>query len=298
MSYWDEIEKMRRLMAQLDPVREQLSLHEDLMRTIEMRKLPDHVADFTKQVEAIHGSMPDPAVLRLAEQAFSIAASPLFDYPNTFLLSQDALVRSRFESVDRAIEAANFLGEIDISESDETEVDDGEITEAVEKQLVQIAPADTLEKLRRVEFAPFTLLERVARNPEAMRLLDSREFEQFVAMLVEKLGFENVILTPRSGDEGRDVLATLNVHGLSILCAIECKRYAPNRPVGPDVARALLGVIGHPATRATKGILVTTSSFTPAAKKFIVTEPSLDSRDFQGIVDWLGEYKRTHGSDT
>lgn len=82
------------------------------------------------------------------------------------------------------------------------------------------------------------------------------------------------------------------VHGISIACAFECKRYAPKRAVGPEIARALLGTISHGETRAAKGILVTTSTFSPAARKFILTEPSLDGRDFDGIVEWLREYAR------
>ena len=80
------------------------------------------------------------------------------------------------------------------------------------------------------------------------------------------------------------------MHGISILCAFECKRYAPDRPVGPEIARALLGTILHGSTRATKGVLVTTSRFTPATRTFILTEPSLDGKDFDGIVGWLQEY--------
>jgi restriction system protein len=135
-----------------------------------------------------------------------------------------------------------------------------------------------------------TILDRVLRHPEALRTLTARDFEGFVAALVEQLGFEDVVLTPRSGDMGRDVLATKRIHGISILCAFECKRYAPDRPVGPEIARALLGTIMHGPTRAAKGILVTTSSFTPAARTFIFTEPGLDGRDFDGIVEWLQEY--------
>ena len=53
--------------------------------------------------------------------------------------------------------------------------------------------------------------------------------------------------------------------------------------------RALFGVVSHSATRANKGVLVTTSSFTRGARNYILTEPSVEGRDFDGIVDWLGE---------
>ena len=97
-------------------------------------------------------------------------------------------------------------------------------------------------------------------------------------------------MTPRSGDKGRDVLATKRVHGISILFAFECKRFAPSRAVGVGVARALLGVVTHGDTRANVGVLVTTSRFTKGARRFILTEPSLDSRDFEGVANWLHEY--------
>lgn len=45
-------------------------------------------------------------------------------------------------------------------------------------------------------------------------------------------------------------------------------------------------------TRANNGVLITTSTFTPAASSFILTEPNLDGEDFDGVVAWLQEYTR------
>jgi hypothetical protein len=188
---------------------------------------------------------------------------------------------------------ANFLGELDFSQGegdDEPQPTEASIIETVESRLVEIAPPEALVALRSVEFAPITLLDRALRCPQVMRQMDGRGFESFIARLVQELGFEDIVLTPSSNDQGRDILATKRVHGIPIFFAFECKRYAPDRPVGPDIARALLGTISHPSTRATKGVLVTTSRFTPAARKFILTEPSLDGRDFDGILEWLREY--------
>lgn len=155
----------------------------------------------------------------------------------------------------------------------------------LEPKLVKVVPAEVLTQLR----LPLSELNRVLRHPGAMRTLSAREFEQFIATLIEQLGFEDVVLTP-PGDQGRDVLATRRVSGISMLFAFECKRYAPDRPVGPDIVRALLGAILHGPTRASMGVLVTTSIFTPAARKFILTEPVLDGKDFDGVVGWLKEY--------
>lgn len=35
---------------------------------------------------------------------------------------------------------------------------------------------------------------------------------------------------------------------------------------------------------------ITTSRFTPPARRFILTEPSLDGRDFDGVIEWLRDY--------
>ena len=59
-----------------------------------------------------------------------------------------------------------------------------------EEQLVKIIPAEALEDLRRVEFAPIVLLDKVMRNPRLMYQLGARQFEGFVATLIEELGFE------------------------------------------------------------------------------------------------------------
>jgi HJR/Mrr/RecB family endonuclease len=203
-----------------------------------------------------------------------------------------------FARLNVAIESAILVGEVNVERQQPSSADQGaeELQESAESQLIDVVPATALENLRRVEFAPLTLLDRILGDPTLMRRLHSREFEGFVASLVEQLGFEDVVLTPRSDDGGRDVLATKNIHGLSIVFAFECKRYSPKNKVGPDIARALLGTITHGTSRATKGVLVTTSSFTPAAKRFILTEPHLDGKDFDGIVEWLREYsnKRRH----
>jgi hypothetical protein len=64
----------------------------------------------------------------------------------------------------------------------------------------------------------------------------------------------------RNGDDGIDVFAQRGEEFL----AIQCKCYAPNRPVGPSVIRELAGALqDHPT--GTVGMVVTTSSFTAGA---------------------------------
>lgn len=291
------VEQMRRLGDLARPYEHIGKLTKDITRASELVGGMGSLSTIGSQLELITRNSPRFADLTAFRAAIEAAARPFPDWSALVAPETRERIARHHASVDAAIRDAQLIADVEwagdgLGESDQPIDAEPDVASSIEPQLVLASP-ETLEQLRRVEFAPFTLLDQVLRDPEAMRRLDAREFEEFVAMLVEKLGFEQVLLTPRSGDEGRDVVATKRVHGVSILCAFECKRYAANRPVGPDIARALLGVITHPTTRANKGVLVTTSTFTPAARRFIVAEPSLDGRDFAGVVEWLDEYRQS-----
>lgn len=220
-------------------------------------------------------------------QLFRLGAfKPLPDFGAYLQIEQ---AKRAFASVNIALDKAVLLGEITLFEEETSS--EIQIEEQARNKLIQIISAEALECLEEVHYAPVSLISCIRRAPKTMYSLDSREFEVFIAQLIEKLGFENVQLTPASGDKGRDILATYHVHGIPILFAFECKRYAAHRPVGVGEMRALLGSINQSSTRATKGVLVTSSCFTRGAQRLILTEPNLDGRDFQGIVTWLGKSK-------
>jgi len=202
--------------------------------------------------------------------------------------TEDMLAR-----MNSAIEEAAFVAEYHADDIVEYAVEKNQQAQpGLESRLIDVVPATVLDRLREVDFVPITILDQVLRSPESMRALSARDFERFIATLIDRLGFQDVIITPRSGDQGRDVLATMIMHGIPMLFAFECKQYHPSNPVGPEVLRALLGTITHGPTKANKGVLVTTSTFTSGARSFILTEPSLDGKDFDGITSWMKEYAR------
>jgi hypothetical protein len=207
-----------------------------------------------------------------------------------YLKGLDVGVRRRF---DIALADAAYLATIDVGEDPESEV---EPPEEIASKLIEVAPADAMEALRRVGFAPWDLLDRAARDPEIIRTLGHREFEGFVAALVDRIGFEDVKLTPPSGDGGYDVIATHRFAGIPVVYAFECKHYAPQRKVGLAIVRALLGVIGTERVPAAMGVVVTTSTFTTGARKLIVTNPKLDGKDFDDVVGWLRQRSRKRRS--
>lgn len=244
----------------------------------------DLLAEFTKA----QGVLSQPTALIATAQTLEAAMRPMLNLQR--LAVRDAEIRALVERLNVDFAQAPFLAELDLS------VDavpgagapgDDAIGGKAESQLIQLVSPELLEALRRVRFEPFTLLERVRHHPGMMREMTPREFERLTAELLEDLGYEDVLLTPRSRDGGCDVIATRRLGGFSTVYAFECKRYDPDRPVGVLYARALLGTITHPTSRAEYGVLVTTSRFTSGAHNFILTEPRLDGRDFDGIVTWL-----------
>lgn len=297
----DDWERLRRMLDQFRPLQEQIDAYRSIQEQFERTAtatLPvqAYLEELTRTEKRMQQLYPYRAVeeMKLVLEravspltAFEVASlAKAYDYPGAAIL--DA-----FQRLNVGIADANYLGKIEISEEEE---EDGQTknsqAETFESQLIEVVPAEVFEQLKRVDFVPLRTLDVILRSPEAMRMLGAREFEQFIATLVDQLGFEDVVLTPRSGDSGRDVIAIKRVHGISILFAFECKRYKPDLPVGPELLRALLGTITHGSTKANKGVLVTTSTFTSGARNFLLTEPSIDGKDFDGIVGWLREYAK------
>ena len=136
-----------------------------------------------------------------------------------------------------------------------------------------------------VRSASDDLLRKVHGNPKLLYELSPRGFEEFVAEVLDRLGYQ-VTLTPASKDGGKDIYAARKDHLGSFLYIVECKQYAPDRRVGVGLIRELNGVVQ--AERATAGILATTSFFTRGAKEFQTRlSNQIGLKDYLGIQEWL-----------
>jgi|LGOV01.1.fsa_nt_gb HJR/Mrr/RecB family endonuclease len=134
------------------------------------------------------------------------------------------------------------------------------------------------------------LIEYFLEKPSHLRSMMPRYFEELIAELFDGFGFA-VELTQSTRDGGRDVIAIGNERIAASKYLIECKRYAESNKVGIQPVRSLYGVVTN--ERATKGILVTTSSFTGPAEEFLQRNKwVLEGRAFDDIVEWLHEYQR------
>jgi restriction system protein len=110
----------------------------------------------------------------------------------------------------------------------------------------------------------FEIIAAIGRDPNTVFQISPRKWEEIIAGAYSKAGFDEVILTPRSGDLGRDVIATKK--GLGTIRVIDqVKAYGPGYLVTADDVRALLGVL--PGDGASKGFVTTTSDFAPRLRE-------------------------------
>jgi len=93
--------------------------------------------------------------------------------------------------------------------------------------------------------------------------LDGHEFEELISELLKKMGF-SVERKSLSGDNGVDIIAYSQQAIIGGKYIIQCKRW--NQLVGEPVIRDLYGTILN--EHATKGILITNSSFSDKAMAF------------------------------
>lgn len=116
--------------------------------------------------------------------------------------------------------------------------------------------------VRAVSVAWFEIAKLIHRDPDEIYRINPRAWEEIIAGAYEREGFDEVILTPRSGDKGRDVVATKWGVG-SIRIFDQVKAYSPGNIVTADDVRALIGVL-HGAQNVSKGVVTTTSTFCAA----------------------------------
>lgn len=105
---------------------------------------------------------------------------------------------------------------------------------------------------------------------EDMTSLSPTEFERQIVSLFQRMGYV-AEHTGRTGDHGIDLVATSEAAITGGRLVIQCKRYAQGNNVGEPEVRDLYGAVTD--ARASKGILVTTSDFTTAARRFAANKP-------------------------
>lgn len=111
------------------------------------------------------------------------------------------------------------------------------------------------------------VLKYLSENPEAWYQLTDSDFELAMAEIYNKLGYK-VERTQTTRDGGKDIIIRKPEILGDFIYYVECKKYAPKRPIGVGIMRNLVGTIN--TDRVNGGILATTSYFTKPARDFIL----------------------------
>jgi restriction system protein len=120
----------------------------------------------------------------------------------------------------------------------------------------------------------FDIVALLEKDPSVAFQISPEKWEEIVAGASKKAGFDEVILTPRSGDYGRDVIAVKQGIG-RIRVIDQVKAYRPPHLVSANDVRALLGVLAGDG--ASKGFLTTTSDFAPRIRTDPLVTPFMTS---------------------
>ena len=167
------------------------------------------------------------------------------------------------------------------------------------KALLTLGRNDSEGRLVEAVAVPwYEILRLMQSDPEAAYRIDPRQWEEIVAGAYTRAGYDEVILTPRSGDKGRDVIATKFGVG-SIRIFDQVKAYKPGHLVTADEVRSMLGVITG-ADNVSKGVVTTTSNFAPRLaedpyiKKYLPYRLELKSRE--DLFPWLNALSKVENS--
>ena len=126
-----------------------------------------------------------------------------------------------------------------------------------------IIPEDKVSEgtiIKAVSLPWFDIINCIAKDPGIVFQLSAEKWEEMIAGAYAQAGFDEVILTPRSGDFGRDVIAIKKGLG-EVRIIDQVKAYKPGHLVTANDVRALMGVLQNDG--ASKGFLTTTSDFAP-----------------------------------
>jgi restriction system protein len=152
--------------------------------------------------------------------------------------------------------------------------------------------------IRDISIYWFVILEQISRDPAFLYKIPWRKVEELIAGGYKRAGYSEVVLTPRSGDDGRDVIATKPGVG-SIRIVDQVKAYKPGHLVTADEVRSMLGTI-QADQNVSKGILTTTSDFAPGVQrnpKLQAFMPyRLELKNGSALLEWLSRLGTTNNS--
>ena len=123
---------------------------------------------------------------------------------------------------------------------------------------------------------------------ETLHNMDPFAFERLSMLLLRECGFSQVSVTKKTGDGGIDGTGKLRINGIfSFNVAFQCKRF-----IGSVSAGDIRDFRGSLTTDIEKGVLITTGTFTKAAREEASNagKQQIDLIDGEEFINKLIEY--------
>ena len=123
---------------------------------------------------------------------------------------------------------------------------------------------------------------------EILQNMDPYGFERLAQRVLRECGFTQVEVTKKSGDGGIDGTGKLKINGIfSFNVAFQCKRYS-----GLVGAPAIRDFRGSLTTNIEKGVLITTGTFSKAAREEAASpgKQQIDLVDGEDFINMIAEY--------
>lgn len=114
------------------------------------------------------------------------------------------------------------------------------------------------------------------RDPRFLYEVPWQKLEELIAGAYEREGWDEVTITPRSADGGRDIIAVRR-GACAIRIIDQVKAYSPGHKVTANDVRALLGVLSSDRN-VSKGFVTTTAKFAPRIREDATIAPFLPYR--------------------
>lgn len=163
---------------------------------------------------------------------------------------------------------------LSLYQDDVSSDEEAEINETNERIISEIFTPNEEKKIHIDDSPIITLspvndrvLKYLAENPEELYRLSGNEFENVMAEIYAKLGYD-VTRTQATRDGGKDIIIRKPEVIGDFIYYVECKKHRAGRPVGVGIVKNLVGTVS--TDRVNGGILATTSFFTRDARKLIL----------------------------
>ena len=148
-------------------------------------------------------------------------------------------------------------------------------------------PEDIIDENDEIEF-PDEVKPWRQRLSEVLMNMDPYGFERLSQRVLRECGFTQVEVTKKSGDGGIDGTGKLRINGIfSFNVAFQCKRY--KGLVGAGEIRDFRGSL---TTNIEKGVMITTGSFSKAAREEATSpgKQQIDLIDGEEFISKIAEY--------